>query len=228
MLVLASSALATPCGFHPPPHARLREGRVLAGVPNEPVVRDDFGDFHTHETLHFAVKWGDAITPTDTQLQRLGDDLEATWTAQIGELGWIPPVGTEDFKLNVYLEFPAQLPSSGNGNFTVAQTLWERVVVSAKGGLGGSLDYLALLHPHKHVDYVQLPTSLLPQADLVVARVAGYDNATFGKFLQTKKHEEQYDFEEPNAFTFRVSVPFLQFPSVGGQAFLRRIRIRCW
>ena len=74
-------------------------------------------------------------------------------------------------ELRVYIEFPRNAPpppSTSTASYSaaplpVAQTLWERVAVSASVGLGVSLPYLALLHPHKHVDYVQLPSSLLPQ-----------------------------------------------------------------
>lgn len=89
-------------------------------------------------------------------------------------------------QLKVYIEFPRALPGAMAAMEveTVAlkanQTLWERAVVSAPGGLGAELEHLALLHPHKYVDYVQLPTTYTSRADLVLARVAGYDNASLG------------------------------------------------
>ena len=90
-------------------------------------------------------------------------------------------------RLKVYLEFPRALPSVvvGGGEadavaLSVNQTLWERAVVSASGGLGAELAHLALLHPHKYVDYVLLPAEWAIQADLVLARVAGYDVASLG------------------------------------------------
>eukprot|EP01050_Picozoa_sp_SAG11_P014899 SAG11_NODE_1881_length_4130_cov_2.080873_3_plen_389_part_00 len=46
--------------------------------------------------------------------------------------------------------------------------------------MGAVLPYLALLHPHKKVDYVKLPQAWLPHTSLVIAKVAGYDNASFG------------------------------------------------
>jgi hypothetical protein len=55
----------------------------------------------------------------------------------------------------------------------VEQTIFERVVVSNKNGLGPELTPLALLHPHKLVDYAVLPASLLSSADLAIAKVAG-------------------------------------------------------
>ena len=89
-------------------------------------------------------------------------------------------------RLKVYLEFPRALPGVVVGaeaeavTLSVNQTLWERAVVSATGGLGPELVHLALLHPHKYVDYVLLPAEWSPQADLVLARVAGYDVASLG------------------------------------------------
>ena len=87
-------------------------------------------------------------------------------------------------KLKVYLEFPRYAPPEGGAPpeppLAVAQTLWERAAVSAAEGLGAELPHLALLHPHKHVDFVKLPPSWLQSAALVIAKVAGYDTASFG------------------------------------------------
>merc|ERR1719174_40828 len=85
--------------------------------------------------------------------------------------------------LYVYVEFPSRLPEPGSKSLSVAQTLWERVVVAAKGGLSAQLEYLDLLHPHKHVDYVAMQSEMLrgdAVVDLVLAVVAGYDSASFG------------------------------------------------
>jgi hypothetical protein len=38
-------------------------------------------------------------------------------------------------------------------------------------GLAAPLGALDLLHPHKHVDFAVLPASLLPRAQLVLAKV---------------------------------------------------------
>lgn len=83
-------------------------------------------------------------------------------------------------KLKVYVEFPRASPGETEP-LEVGQTLWERVAVSEPTGLGPGLPYLALLHPHKKVDFVKLPPSWLgKQTSLVIAKVAGFDNATFG------------------------------------------------
>ena len=82
--------------------------------------------------------------------------------------------------LSVYLEFPAELPGVTGKPLLTAQTIFERVVVAPTAGLGTTLGHLALLHPHKLVDYAVLPTELLPEADLALAKVAGYDSACFG------------------------------------------------
>ena len=81
--------------------------------------------------------------------------------------------------LSVYLEFPAELPGATGKPLLTAQTIFERVVVAPTAGLG-PLAHLALLHPHKLVDYAVLPTELLPESDLALAKVAGYDSACFG------------------------------------------------
>jgi hypothetical protein len=83
-------------------------------------------------------------------------------------------------RLKVYVEFPRSAPfpvHEGRHNdsrglpLQLAQTMWERVVVSSHAGLGPGLPYLALLHPHKKVDYVRLPPAWLPHTSLVIAKV---------------------------------------------------------
>ena len=39
----------------------------------------------------------------------------------------------EKLSLRVYVEFPSRLPAPGSANLSVAQTLWQRVVVAPKG-----------------------------------------------------------------------------------------------
>lgn len=86
--------------------------------------------------------------------------------------------------LKVYVEFPSALPVPGSSPTTVGpplaagQTLWERVVAVRE--VGPSAYNMSLLHPHKRVDYSVLPAALLPSASLVIAKVAGYDNASLG------------------------------------------------
>ena len=106
--------------------------------------------------------------------------------------------------LSVYIEFPSQLPPAASSSsavlgvgsararpvaadasLPVAQTLWERVAVSASGGLGAQLPYLALLHPHKHVDYVQLPASLLPQVRARAPSLLDVRQAAFSSWAMT-------------------------------------------
>ena len=101
----------------------------------------------------------------------------------------------ETLGLRVYIEFPSSLPTldafpetSHASTFGVAQTEWERVVVT--GNLSSPSTplppKLSLLHPHKFVDYLSLPLSLFPSQPgqegvlLVLARVAGYDQASLG------------------------------------------------
>ena len=60
------------------------------------------------------------------------------------------------------------------------QSMWERVAVSARDGLGPALPHLALLHPHKHVDFMQLPLPWLDRSDLAIAVLAGFTLASLG------------------------------------------------
>jgi hypothetical protein len=72
--------------------------------------------------------------------------------------------------LKVYLEFPRSAPA-GSAPLEMGQTLWERAAVSVPAGLGEELPYLALIHPHKKVDYVKLPTAWRGQhTSIVIAK----------------------------------------------------------
>jgi len=88
----------------------------------------------------------------------------------------------DKLKLKSYIEFPETVysPSTGSPSpdLKTAQTMYERVVVTRN--MSAELQSMTLLHPHKHVDYRVLPTEWLNQSDLVIAKVAGYDRASFG------------------------------------------------
>eukprot|EP00656_Telonema_subtile_P022462 TRINITY_DN2360_c0_g1_i1.p1 TRINITY_DN2360_c0_g1~~TRINITY_DN2360_c0_g1_i1.p1 ORF type:complete len:356 (+),score=78.93 TRINITY_DN2360_c0_g1_i1:181-1248(+) len=91
--------------------------------------------------------------------------ISASQWASIAQLG-----------LRVYAEFPSTLPGA-TAALTCAQTMYERAVVT---GNSTGLPLMALLNPHKHVDYVQLPQAWVAHSELVLAKVAGYDSATLG------------------------------------------------
>jgi hypothetical protein len=154
---------------------------AMTGRSDGPAVRS----FDTISAALSAAETGDG-------LMILADHIEpsnpghptANATVSVSAVEW-KAIGAK--RLKVYLEFPRALPSVvvGGGEadavaLSVNQTLWERAVVSASGGLGAELAHLALLHPHKYVDYVLLPAGWAIQADLVLARVAGYDVASLG------------------------------------------------
>ena len=91
-------------------------------------------------------------------------------------------------KLKVYLEFPRSAPpedssslKAGDGvgsavaPLQMAQTLWERAAVSDPAGLGDELPFLALIHPHKKVDYVKLPPAWLSKkTSIVIAKARNF------------------------------------------------------
>ena len=55
---------------------------------------------------------------------------QSNTTTQISEAEWQL---CNNLGLYVYVEFPSRLPEPGSKSLSVAQTLWERVVVAAKG-----------------------------------------------------------------------------------------------
>ena len=79
-------------------------------------------------------------------------------------------------RLRTFIEFPGVDPISGR-DLQVQQTEWERIVVSKALSPLAALD---LLHPHKYVDFVQLPAAWLPFSSLLLCKVAGYSRATLG------------------------------------------------
>jgi hypothetical protein len=88
-----------------------------------------------------------------------------------------------ELNLRVYWEFPRSLNNVGlaAGPLQMGQTLWERAV--AVSAIGPATPNMSLLHPHKQVDYVVLPTATVKPL-IVLSKVAGYESATDG--LPTK------------------------------------------
>lgn len=91
----------------------------------------------------------------------------------------LTPVGAEVFvraarkKLRLYVEYPSELPGLAVG--TPRTVTWERAVV-ASDAFAPELPKLRILGIHK----VRFVPVALPEADIVLARVAGFDNAVYG------------------------------------------------
>jgi hypothetical protein len=67
-------------------------------------LRDSFGTFENVVTSeHFAVKWGDALTPDEEDVTLLLEALELSWTVEMEELGYPAPSGTDEWFMNVYV-----------------------------------------------------------------------------------------------------------------------------
>jgi hypothetical protein len=67
------------------------------------------------------------------------------------------------------------LPAAAT-DLELKQTLWERAVVTASNLDQSVLPKMQLLHPHKGVDFVVLPTPAAASSssvDIVIAKVAG-------------------------------------------------------
>jgi hypothetical protein len=109
LLLLSSLAFANapghPCGFQPPTEP-FPAPVLPRSAPGELQVRDAFATgapFSTHETDHTVIHWGPALDPSEEHLALLAADLELSWARQIEEMGWLPPTGSDFYKLNVYL-----------------------------------------------------------------------------------------------------------------------------
>ena len=100
----------------------------------------------------------------------LADDYPARQTA-------LDPTGfalAQEKQLRLFIEYPAMVP--GLELAPPRSTVWERVVVSSDS-LAPALPRLRILAAH---ECYFVPVSNAPPAELVVARVAGYDTALYG------------------------------------------------
>ena len=112
---------------------------------------------------------------------------QSNTTVAISAAQWAQIAALE---LRSYVEFPRWAPPAlldGSPSYAatplaVRQTMWERAIVTQDSALvrAHGLVPLALLHPHKLVDFVVLPTPAHAAVDLVLATVAGFDNASLG------------------------------------------------
>jgi hypothetical protein len=108
--------------------------------------------------------------PPDTAVLLLADGYPARQTA-------LDPAGFDlarQKNISVFIEYPVALP--GLELAAPRTTTWERLVVSSEK-FAPALARLRILAAH---DCHFVPVSGSPAADLVVARVAGYDTATYG------------------------------------------------
>jgi hypothetical protein len=66
--------------------------------------RDAVGVDHAWlESDHFVLRWGPDTSSTEADRQLTLDGLEQVWTTEIDDLGFPAPLGTESYRLNVYL-----------------------------------------------------------------------------------------------------------------------------
>jgi hypothetical protein len=100
----------------------------------------------------------------------LADDYPARQTALAAAVFEL----AREKNLRVFIEYPAALP--GMGLAAPRTTTWERLVV-ASDRFAPALPRLRILAAH---DCHFVPVSGSPSADLIVARVAGYDTAVYG------------------------------------------------
>ena len=117
--------------------------------------------------------------------------IEANSTTGLTPAQWQQ---AESLGLRVYIEIPASLPASTPGAGAVpplGSTFWERAVVTPAGATrfaDRDMSALSLLHPHKQVSFSNVCAVLntsgcewwRERSEIVLARVAGYDNASFG------------------------------------------------
>jgi MYXO-CTERM domain-containing protein len=104
MLLVVSFAFAlAPHGAGTPPCGTLalREARLAgAGPAIEPPLRAGGSGY---DTAHFHLE-GNGYSASDAELQQLGDIFEEVWAAEIEDMGYQQPYGTDTARFNVYLE----------------------------------------------------------------------------------------------------------------------------
>lgn len=105
-------ATAFLCGFHPVPASHqpvYQASTQRMALPGEELeVRDVEGLPNRLDTEHFVLWWGDEFPDFPDLPVALAADLEASWDAQVDEMGWTRPVGSGTYKVNAYIG------SSGN------------------------------------------------------------------------------------------------------------------
>ncbi|MCA9569670.1 MAG: hypothetical protein KC656_17610 [Myxococcales bacterium] len=89
---------------------------VRTAVDDPPGTRNVFGTAHAHETEHFVIRWDTDFTPDPDALEQLAIDAEAAWSAQMDDLGWPAPPGTETWKLDLF--FGASGPNAPEMDFS--------------------------------------------------------------------------------------------------------------
>ncbi|MCA9570311.1 MAG: hypothetical protein KC656_20850, partial [Myxococcales bacterium] len=121
------------CGFHPPDPGRSAEPLWRMGTPLENLEeRDPIGTPNSLASEHFVVRWGDDGELPEGFDQLLLDDLEASWAYQIDTAGWERPVGTDVYKMNVYVgnTFEGGRTISFSGGYTWLQDGVPEIVLS--------------------------------------------------------------------------------------------------
>ena len=144
--------------------------RLLLGMSAVPADRYD-----NLSAALLAAKTGDGLMVMADAMRDSTKSPQNDTMVNITEAEWSK---IDAMALKTYIEFPAAVPHNGSTALQTLQTVWERIVVTKN--ISSSLPAMALLHPHKHIDFVVLPQAWLRQSDLVLATVAGYDRATFG------------------------------------------------
>eukprot|EP00040_Diaphanoeca_grandis_P026893 m.151655 g.151655 ORF g.151655 m.151655 type:complete len:876 (+) comp30772_c0_seq2:72-2699(+) len=131
----------------------------------------------TMASLMSVVAKGDGVMFfADNILPSVHGSPQTNTTVDVDPKFWATAVSLD---LKVFVEFPMQIPATSTP-LTVAQTEWERVIATGSNWKSTDFPALALLHPHKFIDYVVLPATWLPSTSLVLAKVAGFDNASLG------------------------------------------------
>ena len=106
---------ALPGELHALPVLRAGEAKLLRdGVAVAP---------HVYETENFVVRWGsDWGTFTEEDIAAVGEAFEVAWQREVVEMGYPQPIGTDTYKMNVYIgDSGPEVPSAdGAGGYAYA------------------------------------------------------------------------------------------------------------
>lgn len=103
--------LDSPAWFAPPLDVSSGSSSTLVAPPAD-VGRDVYGLPHQYETDDFVVRWGDASTVAADAVAGLAALLQTALAAERA-LGFPAPVGSDQYKLNVYIGDSGGPPSYG-------------------------------------------------------------------------------------------------------------------
>lgn len=130
---------------------------------DEKATRFQFGAESAYETENFVIRWGTANI-SDAEASGLGDLMERAWEVEVGEMGYPGPIGSDAYKINVYIgDTGGNAPSAqGNGGYYTRDRTGVPFMVINRDYVQGESDRAPLTTAHEFFHAVQDAVSTYP------------------------------------------------------------------